>query len=108
MSKSRQMLSVRAQVGVVAANIAVILVVLSAAAAVPTSPFVAVVVAPWSASETVVRVVAAAQGSLVAPGRFGWIVIAHSQDREFASRLRQAGAWFVLDHKALSACLQRR
>jgi hypothetical protein len=107
MAKSRQMLSVRAQVGLVVANIAVILGVLGAAVAAPTSPFVAVVVAPWSDAETAVKVVAAAQGSLIAPGRFGWIVIAHSPDGAFASRLRQAGAWFVLDHKTLSGCFQR-
>jgi hypothetical protein len=100
------MQSVGAQVGVVAANIAVILGVLTAAAVAPTSPFVAVVVAPWSAPENALKVVATAQGSLVAPGRFGWIVIAHSRDGDFASRLRRAGAWFVFDHKTLSGCLQ--
>lgn len=103
------MLSVRAQVGLLVANVAVILGVLGAAvAAAPTSPFVAVVVAPWSAPESAAKVVAAAQGSLVAPGRFGWIVIAHSPDDNFASRLKQAGAWFVLDHKTLSGCFPRQ
>jgi hypothetical protein len=102
------MLSKGGKIGVVAANIVVALGVMTAAAVAPTSPFVAVVVAPWSGPEKAVTVVAAAQGALVAPARFGWIVIAYSRQAGFISRLRKAGAWFVLDHKALSGCLLQR
>src|SRR5258705_8361691 len=89
------MLSVCGKLGVVAANFVVILGVLASATAAPTGPFVAVIVAPWSTPETAATVVAAADGSLVAPARFGWIVIAHSPRSDFISRLRRAGAWFV-------------
>lgn len=102
------MLTARGKFALVAANAAVILGVLAAAASAPTSPFVAVVVAPWSAPERVAAVVAAAGGALVAPARFGWIVIAHSADGDFIPRLRQAGAWFVLDHRSLAGCFPDR
>jgi hypothetical protein len=101
------MSAVYIRLGVVAANILVILGVLAASATATTGPFVAVIVAPWSAPEKAARVVAAADGSLVAPARFGWIVIAHSPRSDFISRLRQAGAWFVLDHKTRSGCFSR-
>jgi hypothetical protein len=100
--------SIFAKFAMVAANAIVIFGVLAAAAGAPTSPFVAVVVAPWSAAERVAAVVAAADGALVAPARVGWIVIAHSTRSDFISRLRQAGAWFVLDHKTLSGCFPRQ
>ena len=102
------MASVRRKFGIVVANVVVIVGVLAAAASVPTSSFVAVVVAPWSAAETVAEVVAAADGALVAPARVAWIVIAHSPRGDFISRLRQAGAWFVLNHKTLSGCFPRQ
>lgn len=102
------MLSVRAKVGIVATNMAVIFGVLAAAASAPTSPFVAVVVAPWDSPETVAAVVAAADGALVAPARVGWIVIAHSPRSDFSFRLRRSGAWFVLNHKTLSGCFPRQ
>ena len=93
---------------IVAANVAVILSVFAAAAIVPTSPFVAVIVSPWSAAERVAQVVATADGSLFAPSRVGWIVIAYSPRSDFIARLRQAGAWFVLNHKTLSGCFPRQ
>ena len=93
---------------VAVANIAVIFGVFAAAATVPTSPFVAVIVSPWSAADRVAQVVAAADGSLVAPSRFGWIVIAHSPRKDFIARLGQAGAWLVLNHKTLSGCFPRQ
>jgi hypothetical protein len=101
------MLSVLGKFGVVSANATVILGVLAAAASVPTSPFVAVVVAPWSAPERVAAVVAAADGALVAPARVSWIVIAHSPRGDFIPQLRRAGAWFVLNHKTLAGCFPR-
>jgi hypothetical protein len=102
------MLSVRAKFSIVAANVVVIVGVLAAAASVPTSSFVAVVVAPWSAPERVAAVVAAAGGALVAPARVGWIVIAYSPRTDFIFQLRQSGAWFVLNHKSLSGCFPRQ
>lgn len=99
--------SIRGKFCVIAANMVVIVGVLAAAACVPTGPFVAVVVAPWSAADQAASVVAAAGGTLVAPARVGWIIIAHSPRSDFTSRLRRAGAWFVLDHKTLSGCFPR-
>jgi hypothetical protein len=68
------------------------------------SPFVAVIAAPWSVPEQMAAIVASADGALVAPARFGWIVIAHSPRADFVSRLKQAGAWLVLDHRNISGC----
>ncbi len=91
---------------IVAGNAAVIAVVLLATVAVPTGPFVAVVVSPWSGQEAALAAVAAAEGTLVGPAGVDWIVIAHGRDRNFPSRLRRAGAWLVLNHAFLSGCFQ--
>lgn len=96
------------QCGIVAMNFLVILGVMAAAVISPADRFVAVVVSPWAGPERTIEVVAKAGGALVAPARVGWIVIAHSPHLNFPARLRQAGAWLVLDHKAISACLPGR
>jgi hypothetical protein len=90
---------------IVAANAAVIGAVLLATVAVPAGPFVAVVMPPWSDGQAALSAVARADGALVAPGGRPWIVIAHGRDSGFPSRLRQAGAWLVLNHALLSGCM---
>lgn len=88
----------------VAANLAVIGMVLIAIAAIPTGPFVAVVMPPGTPAAATARVVAMAGGTLVAPSRVDWIVIARSGDRAFSSKLRSAGAWLLLNPKVVSIC----
>jgi len=92
----------------IAINLGIICAVMFATAAVPTGPFVAVVMAPGTDARGTVAAVARAGGALIAPGRVDWIVIAHSDDSGFASRLRGAGAWLVLNHKVLSGCVSAR
>jgi len=89
---------------IITANICVITFVLLATLIVPTSSFVAVVMPPGTRPEATVAAVAKAGGSLIAPARVSWIVIAHSGQDDFVSRVRGAGAWFVLNHRILSGC----
>lgn len=66
---------------------------------------VAAVFAPWTGPEHALRAVAAADGAAVRAGAFDNVVIAVSDDPGFRDRLRAAGAWLLLDPKALAACL---
>lgn len=91
---------------IIAGNIAVMFAFLLASAVIPTGPFVAVVVSPWSQREEALSVVANAGGTLVAPARVNWIVIAHSAEEGFVSRLRQSGALIVLNHTVMSGCFR--
>jgi hypothetical protein len=91
---------------IVAANAVIIAATLLATLSVPAGTFVAVVVPPWRGAEAAISTVAVAGGTLVASAGVDWIVIAHAQDRAFASRLRQAGAWLVLNHAVLSGCFK--
>jgi hypothetical protein len=69
----------------------------------PADP-VTVLVPPWAAAGEAARVVAAADGALVATARAGRIAIARSADEDFVSRLYRAGALVVIDARAVSAC----
>lgn len=94
--------------GVVAANAALFMTVMFAAFSAASGPFVAVVVPPWSKPDNVVSVIASADGSLVAQGAVAWIAIAHSPNRDFASRLRAAGALFLFNPAAIPGCFSRK
>jgi hypothetical protein len=87
-----------------AVNIAVIGLVLIAIAAVPSGPFVAVVMPPGTSAEATAAAVAMAGGRLVSSARVDWIVIAQSGDGAFASKLRRSGAWLLLNPKVISIC----
>jgi hypothetical protein len=88
----------------VAVNLAVIGLVLVAIAAVPSGPFVAVVMPPGTSAEATAAAVAMAGGTLVSPARVGWIVVARSDGGDFAARLKEAGAWLLLNAKVVSIC----
>ncbi len=80
--------------------VAVATAALSPAAGAP----VAAVFAPGTSAEDALRAVAAADGAAVRSGGFDNVVVAVSADPEFHHRLRRAGAWLLLDPKALAAC----
>lgn len=85
-------------------NLTVMGLVLIAIAVVPSGPFIAVVMPPGTSAEATAAAIARAGGTLVAPARVGWIVIARSESGDFAARLRMAGAWLLLNPKVVSIC----
>lgn len=66
---------------------------------------VAVLGAPWAGFEDVARIVAGADGSIIAPGGLRNVVIARASSSDFVIRLYEAGAWLVLDWDGLTGCL---
>lgn len=65
---------------------------------------VLVVGAPGAGPAAVAEIVARADGALLRPTVLPWIVLARSDAGDFDARLRQAGAWLVLDGTALAGC----
>src|SRR5262245_29808089 len=66
---------------------------------------VAVIAAPWAEHGAAVRIVAAADGTLLEAAHGGGVAIATSAGGDFVDRLYDSGAVLVLDGAALSACL---
>ena len=92
------------QCGIVGINLAVILVVLSAAAIVPRNGQALVIVSPWSEPERVVDVIADAGGSVMNGTGSPYAAIAYSDEPGFAFRLFKSGAMLVLDGSLAFFC----
>ena len=87
---------------------AVIAAVFAAAFASPgAGGDVAVAVSPFAPASRAAEVVAAAEGALVTSSRFGWIVVARAERRDFVAGLYAAVAWLVFDPRIVDACLQK-
>ena len=65
----------------------------------------AVVFAPGTSSAAAVSAVAAADGLLVRGGGWSNVLVVRSDQTGFAQRLRDAGAWLVLDPQSAAGCL---
>jgi hypothetical protein len=91
---------------VIAANAAVITSVLLATIVVPKGASVVVVASPWGGADRALRIIAESGGALVEGGRFDWIALAHSEEKNFPSKLMERGAWLVLDPTFLAGCLR--
>ena len=65
---------------------------------------VTVVMPPWAAAGDAARVVAAADGTLIATAREGRVAIARSAAVDFVASLHRAGAFLVIDAAAVIAC----
>lgn len=85
-------------------NLGIILVVLTAAAIVPTSGRALVIVPPWSDPARVVQVIRDAGGSYVNGTGTAYAAIAHSDASNFPFRLFRSGALLVLDGSLASFC----
>ena len=85
-------------------NLAVILVVLSAAAIVPRNGQALVIVSPWSDPGRVIEVIADAGGSVMNGTGAPYAAIAHSDEPGFAFRLFKSGAMLVLDGSLAFFC----
>lgn len=92
------------QFRIVGMNLAVILVVLSAAAIVPRNGQALVIVSPWSDPGRVIEVIADAGGSVMNGTGAPYAAIAHSDEPGFAFRLFKSGAMLVLDGSLAFFC----
>ncbi|MEC3912427.1 hypothetical protein U5A82_18690 [Sphingobium sp. CR2-8] len=63
-----------------------------------------VVASPGSTLADMMTMIRAADGGLVAPGRFANIVIAGSDRTNFPADLRKAGAWLAIATPARNGC----
>jgi hypothetical protein len=66
---------------------------------------VAVVFAPWTASEVAMTRTVEAGASFVRFGGVGFVTVAIPDDREYPARALARGAWLVVDPKIIAACL---
>lgn len=79
-----------------------------AAGMTPTGSGVAIVFAPWTSFDEALISVANSGGRYIRPGAFDFIAIATAGDPTFVSRIRQQGAWALLDPQVLGGCLSER
>lgn len=66
---------------------------------------VAVVFAPGTGEPAIMAAIAAAGGAIVRGGGWKSVLVVQSEESGFARRLRQAGAWLVLDPQSAAGCL---
>ncbi len=90
---------------IVALNALLVGTAMAAAALVPKSAEVAVLVAPGSAPEEVVSLVARAGGRLIDSGGRDWVAVAAGEDEGFVGRLYAEGAMLVIDPAGLFGCI---
>jgi hypothetical protein len=69
---------------------------------------VAAVFPPWWNSERVFAAAASTGGAIVREGAWENILVLNSASADLPRRLRAAGAWLLLNPKALDACLKER
>ncbi len=92
------------QCRIIGINLAVIMIVLTAAAVVPRNGQALVIVSPWSEPERVIDVIADAGGSIMNGTGSPYAAIAHSDEPGFAFRLFKSGAMLVLDGSLAFFC----
>lgn len=92
------------QCRIVGVNLAVIVIVLSAAAIVPRNGQALVIVSPWSDPGRVIDVIADAGGSVMNGTGASYAAIAHSDEPGFTIRLFRSGAMLVLDGSLAFFC----
>jgi hypothetical protein len=66
---------------------------------------VAVVFPPWWSTQQVLRAAASANAAFVRTTAIPAILVVRPDQRAGLTRLREAGAWFSIDPRAVAACL---
>jgi hypothetical protein len=66
---------------------------------------VAVVFPPWWSTQQVLRAAASANAAFVRTTAIPAILVVRPDARAGLARLREAGAWFSIDPRAVAACL---
>jgi hypothetical protein len=71
----------------------------------PDTEVVAVVFPPWWSTEQVLQAAASANAAFVRTTAIPAILVVRPDERAGLTRLREAGAWFSIDPRAIAACL---
>jgi hypothetical protein len=71
----------------------------------PDAETVAVVFPPWWSAEQAFQAAASANAEFVRTTAIPAILVVRPGERDGLSRLREAGAWFAIDPRAVAACL---
>ncbi|MCG6121314.1 MAG: hypothetical protein MEP57_01205 [Microvirga sp.] len=74
----------------------------------PGADGVAIIFAPWTDAGAAIERVARAGGEIARAGGFPFVTIAVASGPDFARRIREEGAWLLLDPQALGGCLDSR
>src|SRR4051794_23798366 len=73
----------------------------------PGATVVAVAFPPWWSTQQVFQAAGSAQAAIVRTTAFSSLLVVRPDDHDGLSHLREAGAWFVMDAQAVSACFGR-
>lgn len=71
----------------------------------PGAELVAVAFPPWWGTEQVFLAAASASAAIVRTTAIPVLLVVRPDDHDGLTRLRQAGAWLMLDPQAVAACL---
>ena len=71
----------------------------------PDTEVVAVVFPPWWSAQQALQAAASAKVDFVRTTAIPAILVVRSDERAGLTRLREAGAWFSIDPRAIAACL---
>jgi len=73
----------------------------------PGATVVAVAFPPWWSTQQVFQAAGSAQASIVRATALPTLLVVRPDDHDGLTRLHDAGAWFVMDAQAVSACFGR-
>ena len=73
----------------------------------PGATIVAVVFPPWWGTQQVFQAAGSAQAAIVGATALPTLLVVRPDDHDGLRRLYGAGAWFVMDAQAVSACIGR-
>jgi len=73
----------------------------------PGATIVAVAFPPWWSTQQVFQAAGSAQAAIVRATALPTLLVVRPDDHDGLSRLHEAGAWFVMDAQAVSACFGR-
>jgi|SRR5262245_23505630 len=73
----------------------------------PGATVVAVAFPPWWSSQQVFDAAASADAAVVRDTALPTLLVVRPDDHDGLARLHEAGAWFVMDAQAVSACFGR-
>ena len=73
----------------------------------PGATVVAVAFPPWWSTQQVFNAAGSAQAAIVGLTALPTLLVVRPDDQDGVARLNAAGAWFVLDAQAVSACFGR-
>ncbi|GAC1341082.1 MAG: hypothetical protein NVSMB20_17220 [Bradyrhizobium sp.] len=74
----------------------------------PGAEVVAAAFPPWWSPQQIFEAAASADAAIVRTTALPGILVVRPNDREGLSRLRQAGAWLMIDPQAIAACFNNQ